>query len=113
MMLHNPEPEDFVVGTGESHSVREFVHEAFSYVGLDWQKYVQIDHRYFRPLEPGELTANSQKANEVLGWKPKVAFRELVRIMVDADMRRVGLKPYGEGDAALSKRFEKRWWTVD
>jgi GDPmannose 4,6-dehydratase len=112
-MLQRSEPDDFVLGTGEFHSVREFVQEAFSYPGLDWNKFVEIDPRYLRPLETEELLANSAKARKQLQWAPKIRFKELVRVMVDADMRRAGLKPIGEGDAILAKRFEKRWWAID
>ncbi len=112
-MLHNNKPEDFVLGTGESHSVKEFVKEAFSYAGLDWEKYVKIDPRYFRPTEVEELIADSTKAKENLGWQPKIRFKELVKIMVDADMRKIGLKSIGEGDKILKEKFPYRWWKVD
>ncbi len=97
-MLQNNKPEDLVIGTGETHSVKEFVKEAFSYTGLDWKKYVKIDRRYFRPTEVKALIADSTKAKKVFGRQPKIKFRELVRIMIDADMRKTGLKPIGEGD---------------
>jgi len=112
-MLQNDEPEDFVIGTGEAHSVREFVEEAFSYVGLNWEDYVKIDPRYFRPTEVEVLIADSTKVRKKLGWKPKIKFKELVKIMVDADMRKVGLEPIGEGDEILEKKFPNRWWKVD
>ena len=112
-MLENDKPGDFVLGTGESHSVKEFVEESFSYAGLDWQKYVKIDPRYFRPIEVQELIADSAKARKELGWQPKIGFRELVRIMVDADMRKIGLKSIGEGDQILKDKFPERWWKVD
>ena len=112
-MLHNNKPEDFVLGTGESHSVKEFVKEAFSYAGLDWEKYVKIDPRYLRPTEVEELIADSTKAKENLGWRAKIRFKELVKIMVDADMRKIGLKPIGKGDKILKDKFPYRWWKVD
>ena len=112
-MLQNNKPEDFVLGTGESHFVKEFVKEAFSYPGLDWEKYVKIDPRYFRPTEVEELIADSTKAKENLGWQAKIRFKELVKIMVDADMRKIGLKPIGEGDKILKEKFPHRWWKVD
>jgi GDPmannose 4,6-dehydratase len=87
MMLQAPEPTDYVVATGESHSVREFLEHAFSHVGLDWQAYVEIDPRYFRPAEVDALLGDATKARETLGWEPKVGFEELVRIMVDADVK--------------------------
>ena len=112
-MLQNDKPEDFVIGTGETHSVREFVEEAFSYVGLNWEDYVEIDPRYFRPTEVEVLVADTTKARKKLGWKPKVKFKELVKIMVDADMRAIGLEPIGEGDEILEKKFPDRWWSAD
>ena len=112
-MLQNDKPEDIVVGTGESHSVEEFVREAFSYVSLDRGKYVKIDPRYFRPTEVEELVADSTKAKRILGWEPKIRFEELVKIMVDADMRKMGLNPPGEGDKILKEKFPDRWWKVD
>ena len=112
-MLQRDRPEDLVIGTGESHSVREFVEEAFSYAGLDWKKSVETDPRYFRPLEPNALLADSTKARELLGWNPHVGFKDLVRIMVDADMKKAGFKPIGESDAILTRAFPHRWWGVD
>jgi GDPmannose 4,6-dehydratase len=112
-MLQNEHPEDFVVGTGEAHSVREFVEEAFYYAGLDWNKCVKSDPRYFRPTEPEELIANPAKARKKLNWDPKIKFKDLVKIMLDADMRAMGLEPIGEGDEILEKKFPTRWWGVD
>jgi GDPmannose 4,6-dehydratase len=85
--------------------VRELVTEAFGYAGLDWQEYVEIDQRYFRPTEVDFLQADARKAERELGWKPRVAFHELVRIMVDADMEAVGLTPVGEGLQILQREF--------
>ena len=112
-MLQKDEPEDFVIGTGEARSVREFVEEAFSYAGLNWDEYVTTDPRYFRPTEPETLIADASKAEKKLGWKPKIGFKELVKIMVDADMRAIGLEPIGEGDEIIEKKFPNRWWRVD
>jgi GDPmannose 4,6-dehydratase len=75
------------VATGQSHSVREFVAEVFSYLDLDWQKYVEIDQRYFRPSEVDYLQGDASKAKKVLKWEPKVTFKELASIMTDADMK--------------------------
>ena len=86
LMLQQEKPDDFVIATGETHSVREFLEEAFSYVKLDWQKYVEIDPRYYRPTEVDVLQGDASKALNKLGWKPKVTFKELVRLMVDADL---------------------------
>ncbi len=91
LMLQQDTPDDYVIGTGEAHSVREFLDEAFGYVGLDWRTYVRIDERYYRPNEVDYLLADPTKAREQLGWQPRTAFRELVHIMVDADLEQVGL----------------------
>lgn len=103
LMLQQDEPDDYVIGTGECHSVREFLEEAFSYAGLDWEQHVRTDQRYLRPTEVELLVADSTKARNKLGWQPKVTFSELVRIMVDADMETIGLKTSGEGKAILAK----------
>lgn len=86
MMLQQDSPEDYVIGTGESHSVREFLDEAFTHVNLDWHDVVEIDPLYYRPAEVDFLLADYSKARQKLGWEPKVVFRELVRIMVDAEL---------------------------
>jgi GDPmannose 4,6-dehydratase len=112
-ILQIDKPEDFVIGTGERHSVREFVERAFSYVGLRYEKYVTIDPRYFRPTEAEELVANPRKAKEKLGWEPMIKFDDLVKIMVDADMRNAGLEPPGEGDKLLQKKLPNKWWKTD
>lgn len=113
LMLQHGEPLDLVIGTGEAHSVKEFVEEAFSYAGLDWKEHVKIDAGYYRPTEADNLRADARKAERVLGWSPRVRFRELVRIMVDADMRAAGLTPVGEGDCILKEKFPERWWKKD
>jgi GDPmannose 4,6-dehydratase len=86
LMLQQDAPDDYVVATGETHSVREFLEEAFSYVGLDWRQYVKTDPRYFRPSEVDLLVGDASKAKRVLGWQPSVGFQGLVRLMVDADI---------------------------
>ncbi len=86
LMLQQETPEDYVVATGETHSVREFLEEAFSCAGLNWEDYVKIDPRYFRPSEVDLLIGDASKAKAQLGWEPKVHFRELVKIMVQADI---------------------------
>jgi GDPmannose 4,6-dehydratase len=86
LMLQQETPDDFVIGTGEAHSVRDFLDEAFGYVGLDWHDYVRIDERYFRPNEVDYLLADPSKAKSELGWWPRITFCELVHIMVDADL---------------------------
>jgi GDPmannose 4,6-dehydratase len=85
-MLQQDKPDDYVIATGETHTVEEFAAEAFSHVGLDWRPYVEIDPHYFRPSEVDVLQGDSSKAAQVLGWKPRVKFHELVRLMVDADL---------------------------
>ena len=87
LMLQQDEPEDYVIATGESYSVREFLEEAFSYQGLNWKDYVEIDPRYFRPSEVGYLQGDASKAKKKLGWEANVRFKELVKLMVDADLR--------------------------
>jgi len=110
-MLQQDQPDDYVIGTGESHSVQEFLEEAFAYVDLNWREYVEIDQRYFRPTEVDFLLADPSKARKELGWEPKVTFKELVRIMVDADMEALGLEPIGEGKRIMNEKFTDwhRW----
>jgi GDPmannose 4,6-dehydratase len=92
LMLQQPEPDDYVVGTGETHAVREFVEVAFSHVGLDWRKHVVVDPRFVRPAEVDLLLADPRKARARLGWRPRVAFGELVVMMVEADLERLRAK---------------------
>ncbi len=87
MMLQHSEPGDFVVATNEAYSVREFLQEAFSFAGLEWEKYVEIDAAYFRPTEVDYLLGDSSKARKAFGWKPKTSFRQLVHMMVVSDIR--------------------------
>ena len=135
-MLQQDKPEDFVIGTGESHTVREFVELAFSYAGveIEWKgngtgekgivrslsgtasqnckvgaALIEIDPRYFRPTEVDFLLADASKAKKLLGWEPRVVFKELVKIMVDADMELAGLIPPGEGEKVL--RDKDILWT--
>ncbi len=92
LMLQHDTPDDYVVATGETYSVRDFLEEAFSYVNLDWNQYVEIDPKYFRPAEVDLLIGDATKAREKLNWTPKVKFNELVKLMVDADLEKVGIK---------------------
>ncbi len=87
LMLQHDEPGDFVIATGESHSVREFAAHAFARVGLDWEKYVKIDPRYYRPSEVDDLCGDASRARKVLGWEPTTTFNQLVDLMVDADVQ--------------------------
>jgi GDPmannose 4,6-dehydratase len=91
MMLQQDEPEDFVIGTGESHSVKEFMELAFARVGLDWTEYVTIDPRYYRPAEVSSLLADPSKARKQLGWQHRTGFKDLVEIMVDAESRAIAV----------------------
>ncbi|MBM4133177.1 MAG: GDP-mannose 4,6-dehydratase [Nitrospira sp.] len=108
LMLQQDRPDDYVIGTGESRSVREFVERAFAYAGLDWKELVEVDPRYFRPTEVESLRADAAKARRVLGWEPKVSFEDLVAIMVDADMASFGLAPIGKGRQIVAEKF--RGW---
>ncbi len=110
-ILQQDTPKDYVIGTGEAHTVREFLEEAFEYVGLNWHDYVRIDPRYFRPTEVDYLLADPHRSATELNWKPQVCFHELVRIMVDADMERLGLQSPGEGRKLLQEKFSgwHRW----
>ncbi len=113
MMQHN-EPDDFVIATGETHSVKEFLEEAFRCAGLgDWRNYVEVDPYYFRPTEVEALVGDASKAIEKINWQPEVKFKDLVKIMVDADFRNNKLVPPGEGDKILKEKFPNRWWKVD
>jgi len=104
-ILQQEAPSDFTLGTGESHTVREFLEEAFEYLDLDWKDYYQPDLRYLRPSEVDFLMSDSSRACKELGWEPKINFRELVRIMVDADMEAIGLTPKGAGRLVLEEKF--------
>ncbi len=92
LMLQHHEPDNFVIGTGETHSVREFCEIAFSCVGLNYQDYVVQDPRFYRPAEVDLLISNPARAKAILGWQPKVTFRQLVEMMVEADLRRLSLR---------------------
>lgn len=113
LIMQQDHSDDYVIGTGETHSVEDFVAASFEYAGLDINKFVKIDPKYFRPTEVDVLIADPRKANEKLGWKPKIKFHDLVKIMVDADVRALGLEPIGEGDEILKKKFPGKWWKKD
>jgi len=98
LMLQHDRPDDFVVATGEMHTVREFVDVAFAMVGRDWREFVEIDARYLRPTEVDELQGDASKAARDLGWRPKTTFRELIRVMLESDLREAGVDP----DAAFA-----------
>jgi len=112
-MLQAESPVDYVIGTGRKHSVKEFIELAFAYAGLDWRKFIRQDPRFLRPTEVDVLQADPSKAVKELGWQPKVGFEELIMVMLDADMRSLGLKPVGKGDRFLKETFPTRWWDID
>jgi GDPmannose 4,6-dehydratase len=100
LMLQQDKPDDYVIATGETHSVRDFLDEAFGYVNLDWHKHVEIDPRYYRPTEVDVLLGDASKARVKLGWRPTVTFRQLVRMMVDADIHSESTKSRDSNVAA-------------
>lgn len=110
-ILQQEVPGDYVIGTGKTHSVAEFAEAAFSYAGLNPADHIRIDKRYFRPTEVDVLAADTTKAEKVLKWKPEIGFDDLVRIMVDADIREAGMEPPGEGIALLAQEFPRKWWS--
>jgi GDPmannose 4,6-dehydratase len=112
-MMQDQQADDYVVGTGQAMSVEDFLKSAFEYAGLDIQRHVCIDKKYLRPTETEDMIADSKKANKVFNWEPKIKAQDLVKIMVDADMRAAGLKPIGEGDSILVERFPDKWWSGD
>ena len=130
LILNQDRPDDFVIATGETHTIKEFVTEAFNYAGYDikWigrgikekgvdkktgKVLIEIDPRYFRPTETEILLGDASKVKKKLGWKPKIRFAELVKIMIDADMRAMNLKPIGEGDEIIKRKFSEKWWDSD
>src|SRR5262249_119235 len=86
LMLQQDEPDDYVIATGETHSVRDFLDEAFGYLDMDWRRYVEIDPRYYRATEGDRLLGDSKKARKQMGWEPKVRLKDLVRMMIDSDL---------------------------
>jgi GDPmannose 4,6-dehydratase len=107
-MLQQDKPDDYVIATGESHTVQEFVEIAFAHAGLDWRDYVKIDPRYFRPAEVNHLQGDASKARRVLGWRPRIDFKELVAMMVDADMEALQRKVKGGLEAVGAALGERR-----
>jgi GDPmannose 4,6-dehydratase len=102
LMLQQEKPDDYVIATGETHSVKEFVEEVFGLLGLDWRKYVELDRNYLRPTEVDTLLGDSSKAEKKLGWRPQVSFKDLVRIMVEADLE------LAKREAHMNSYSEKR-----
>jgi len=107
LMLQQDQPDDYVIATGETHSVREFLQEAFSCADLDWREYVEIDPRYFRPAEVDLLIGDASKAKSKLGWEPKVSFRESARLMVDADMAQLEREQNGIAGSSSAEYLRK------
>lgn len=107
LMLQQDTPDDYVVATGETYSVREFLQEAFSFVGLNWEDYVRIDPKYFRPAEVDLLIGDPTKAKQQLGWQPKTSFRELVQLMVSADMQALEKQLHGTAGTFLPNESKR------
>ncbi|MFN8621064.1 MAG: GDP-mannose 4,6-dehydratase [Chloroflexota bacterium] len=103
-MLQQPAPDDYVIATGEMHTVREFLQVAFGLVGLDWEQHVEVDPRYLRPNEVHELRGDASKAERVLGWRPTVTFHGLVRLMLEADLAAAGVADAIVGDAPVAAK---------
>jgi GDPmannose 4,6-dehydratase len=112
-MLQQPKPDDYVIGTGETHTVQEFVDLACDYVGLDPEKCIKSDPKLFRPTDVRVLKADTTKAQKILKWKPKIKFNEIAKIMVDSDLRKLGIDAIAEGDHILMKKFPHRYWLED
>ncbi|MGH9967698.1 MAG: GDP-mannose 4,6-dehydratase [Pyrinomonadaceae bacterium] len=106
LMLQQEQPGDYVIATGESHSVREFVTAAFDHAGLDWRKHVEIDPRYYRPAEVNELIGDASKARAEIGWEPTTYFPELVKLLVDADIEMLDAQ-LARGEAFLEQQASK------
>jgi GDPmannose 4,6-dehydratase len=104
-LLNMEQAADYVCGTGETHSIEEFLTESFGYLNLDWHEYVKIDPRFYRPTEVNYLQSDPSRIYKALQWEPCIRFKELVRIMVDADLERIGLESPGEGKALIQKHF--------
>ena len=109
LMLQQEKPDDYVLGTGENHSVKEFLEVAFKYLNLDWQKYIEIDSRYFRPTEVENLRSDPTKARKHLKWSPKISFENLVKIMIDHDLESIGFPSPGEGRKIIQKKSSLEW----
>ena len=120
MMMQHDVADDYVIATGETHSVREFLDEAFGYLDLDWHRHVEIDERYYRPAEVDLLLGDASKARRELGWEPKIGFKEMVRLMVDSDLklaeREAALAGQTDGFAQTGQRLADhrgaRWGTI-
>lgn len=103
LMLQQEKPDDYVIGTGETHSIKEFLNESFSYLDLDWKEYIEIDSHYFRPTEVENLRADPSKAKKKLNWSARISFKELVKIMVDYDLELLGLSSPAQGQKIIKQ----------
>lgn len=112
MIMNADEPDDYVIATGETHSVREFLEKTFSYLDLDWKEHVEIDQRYFRPAEVDVLLGDASKARRKLGWEPKVNFDELVKLMTDYDLNRARQEAEARELQHTSASNKARWGTL-
>lgn len=114
MMLQQDSPDDYVIATGQTHSVKEFLEETFAYAGLgDFKQYVEVDPRYFRPAEVESLIGDATKAKEKLGFTSKITFSDLCKIMVDSDLKALSIHTPGEGEKILQEKFPTKWWNRD
>ncbi len=106
LMMQQDEPDNYIIATGETHSVREFLEEAFSLVGLDWKKHCEVDPRYYRPAEVDLLVGDPRKAKKTLGWEPKVKFKDLVRLMVESDLELAKKEAYAHGYTSIPENLQ-------
>jgi len=113
LMLKQVKGNDFVIGTGETHTIQDFIDIAFDYAGLQQDIIIRLDKSLIRPKDDKVLQADITKAQDMLAWKPKIRLVDLVKIMIDADMRKVGLTAKGSGDMALQRAFTDKWWSGD
>ena len=112
LMLQADMPDDYVIATGETHSVREFLDESFGMLDLDWKEYVEKDERYYRPAEVDLLLGDATKAREQLGWEPEVNFKQLVKLMVEHDYELARRELAAHSDSETSSANKVRWGTV-
>jgi len=106
LMLQQDQPDDYVIATGETHSVREFLDEAFTLLGLDWKEHFEVDPRYYRPAEVDLLVGDPRKARKTLGWEPKVKFKDLVRLMVESDLELAEKEAYTHGYGSIPENLQ-------
>ncbi len=111
-MLQADQADDYVIATGVTHSVREFLVEALSYLDLDWQEYVETDLRYLRPAEVDILLGDASKARRIIGWEPKVNFKQLVRLMVDHDLALAHQESMTHETVGMAPTGKARWGTI-